>query len=83
MLTENLLNLKLFDECLAPNTLGDGTGCDNMTAIIVRLDRLLPTNENNSENSSASFPVKRPLADESSNEVQPEVEGKLFVSIGI
>ena len=22
--------------CLAPNTCGDGTGCDNMTAIIVR-----------------------------------------------
>ena len=27
---------QLFDNCLAPNTLGDGTGCDNMTAVIVR-----------------------------------------------
>ncbi|XP_075220248.1 putative protein phosphatase CG10417 [Lycorma delicatula] len=27
----------LFDHCLAPNTLGDGTGCDNMTCIIVQL----------------------------------------------
>ncbi|KAF0288333.1 putative protein phosphatase [Amphibalanus amphitrite] len=27
---------ELFDECLAPNTMGDGTGCDNMTCIIVR-----------------------------------------------
>ncbi|GAB6026646.1 hypothetical protein CHUAL_013052 [Chamberlinius hualienensis] len=27
---------ELFDVCLAPNTQGDGTGCDNMTAIIVR-----------------------------------------------
>ncbi|XP_055917685.1 probable protein phosphatase CG10417 [Eupeodes corollae] len=27
---------ELFDKCLAPNTLGDGTGCDNMTAVIVR-----------------------------------------------
>lgn len=26
----------MFDHCLAPNTLGDGTGCDNMTAIIVK-----------------------------------------------
>lgn len=26
----------MFDHCLAPNTLGDGTGCDNMTAILVR-----------------------------------------------
>jgi protein phosphatase 1G len=28
--------LKLFHNCLAPNTVGDGTGCDNMTAIIVK-----------------------------------------------
>lgn len=26
----------MFDHCLAPSTLGDGTGCDNMTAIIVQ-----------------------------------------------
>lgn len=27
---------QLFDHCLAPDTLGDGTGCDNMTAVIVQ-----------------------------------------------
>ncbi|XP_011873860.1 PREDICTED: probable protein phosphatase CG10417 [Vollenhovia emeryi] len=27
---------ELFDYCLAPDTLGDGTGCDNMTAVIVK-----------------------------------------------
>lgn len=27
---------ELFERCLAPNTMGDGTGCDNMTAVIVR-----------------------------------------------
>ena len=27
---------ELFDHCLAPHTMGDGTGCDNMTCIIVR-----------------------------------------------
>uniref|UniRef100_A0A182NK15 protein-serine/threonine phosphatase n=1 Tax=Anopheles dirus TaxID=7168 RepID=A0A182NK15_9DIPT len=27
---------ELFDHCLAPHTRGDGTGCDNMTAIIVQ-----------------------------------------------
>lgn len=27
---------QMFDHCLAPNTLCDGTGCDNMTAIIVQ-----------------------------------------------
>lgn len=26
----------MFDYCLAPHTKGDGTGCDNMTAIIVQ-----------------------------------------------
>lgn len=30
------LHAQLFEACLAPNTLGDGTGCDNMTAVIVR-----------------------------------------------
>lgn len=29
-------NFQLFHNCLAPNTMGDGTGCDNMTAIIVK-----------------------------------------------
>ncbi|EDW72083.1 uncharacterized protein Dwil_GK10630 [Drosophila willistoni] len=27
---------ELFDNCLAPDTMGDGTGCDNMTAVIVK-----------------------------------------------
>lgn len=27
---------QLFHNCLAPSTIGDGTGCDNMTAIIVK-----------------------------------------------
>lgn len=26
---------QLLDHCLAPDTSGDGTGCDNMTCIIV------------------------------------------------
>ncbi|CAB0036730.1 unnamed protein product [Trichogramma brassicae] len=30
---------ELFDHCLAPSTLGDGTGCDNMTAIIVQFKK--------------------------------------------
>jgi len=27
---------ELFEHCLAPDTMGDGTGCDNMTAVIVK-----------------------------------------------
>jgi protein phosphatase 1G len=34
---------ELFEHCLAPDTLGDGTGCDNMTAIIVRFKPSLAT----------------------------------------
>lgn len=30
------LIFQMFDHCLAPSTIGDGTGCDNMTAILVR-----------------------------------------------
>ena len=28
----------MFDHCLAPDTSGDGCGCDNMTGIIVQLN---------------------------------------------
>lgn len=28
---------ELFDHCLAPDTMGDGTGCDNMTAVIAKI----------------------------------------------
>ncbi|KAH8030100.1 hypothetical protein HPB51_006532 [Rhipicephalus microplus] len=31
-----LASNRLFDACLAPDTTGDGTGCDNMTCIIVK-----------------------------------------------
>ncbi|KAA3675841.1 protein phosphatase 1G [Paragonimus westermani] len=31
---------ELFEHCLAPNTDGDGTGCDNMTCIIVHFHNL-------------------------------------------
>ena len=30
-----ILLIQLLDSCLAPDTTGDGTGCDNMTVIIV------------------------------------------------
>lgn len=32
--------------CLAPNTSGDGTGCDNMTAIIVKFNFSSPSSTN-------------------------------------
>lgn len=39
--------LQLFDHCLAPDTLGDGTGCDNMTAVIVKFKSPATTVKNN------------------------------------
>jgi protein phosphatase 1G len=79
----NLTNLilQLFDECLSPNTLGDGTGCDNMTAIIVRLDRFLPEDKtSSSETILASHSVKRPLTEDNSTDVaQPESEGNYWL----
>jgi protein phosphatase 1G len=47
--------LQLFDHCLAPDTLGDGTGCDNMTAVIVQFrPELVNQNERNSTKRAAS-----------------------------
>merc|ERR1711937_934804 len=42
---------EMFDLCIAPDTSGDGSGCDNMTAMVVHL-------KNKSQNS------KRPRSDE-------------------
>jgi protein phosphatase 1G len=69
---------QLFDECLAPNTMGDGTGCDNMTAMIVRLDRFLPQfqefadsaamDETSVSTPGSAHPVKRPLNHDNSTD---------------
>ena len=55
---------QLFDHCLAPDTVGDGTGCDNMTAVLVKLrpafenkPDTLPTPQTSS--SSSQQPTKR------------------------
>lgn len=49
----------MFDHCLAPSTMGDGTGCDNMTAIIVRFKDGRAV-----EAARAPAPAKRAAADE-------------------
>lgn len=57
---------ELFMHCLAPNTSGDGTGCDNMTAIIVRFNfNRTSTDQESSAMKSASttsINPKRPLS---------------------
>ena len=44
----------MFELCLAPDTSGDGTGCDNMTCIIVTFNGF--HNNNQSAGSKRSAP---------------------------
>lgn len=46
----------MFDFCLAPDTSGDGTGCDNMTCVIVCFDGLSTSVV---ERTAASGAIKR------------------------
>lgn len=43
--TKSITFVQLFTNCLASNTMGDGTGCDNMTAVIVQFKKLPPNVE--------------------------------------
>jgi protein phosphatase 1G len=51
----NIPLFQLFDHCLSPDTLGDGTGCDNMTAVIIQFKDGLKSKE-----VTPSSSVKRP-----------------------
>lgn len=53
----------MFETCLAPDTAGDGTGCDNMTCIIVRFNRL---SEDPSDDASKKRRVESAGADDCS-----------------
>lgn len=59
---------KLFDACLAPDTSGDGTGCDNMTCIIVRFHH----DDKDGAAANGNKGVKRPI---SSVEDEPQEGG--------
>ncbi|XP_050427996.1 probable protein phosphatase 2C 6 [Adelges cooleyi] len=61
---------ELFDECLAPNTFGDGTGCDNMTCIIVKLKQNQKRSRSDDEEESAEdvAECKRPKLDSTESE---------------
>ncbi|XP_059149424.1 probable protein phosphatase CG10417 isoform X2 [Physella acuta] len=57
----SLICEELFDHCLAPNTYGDGTGCDNMTCIIIVLDTY--TNTNSISSTEAASDKKETISD--------------------
>ncbi|CAH1646006.1 unnamed protein product [Spodoptera littoralis] len=62
---------EMFDHCLAPSTMGDGTGCDNMTAIIVRFkDGVI--SDVAQHTSQAEGPKKRAAEEEHNEEEQQE-----------
>ena len=42
----------MFNEILAPNLSGDGTGCDNMTAILVNFSSNKSSSSKNSNEAS-------------------------------
>ncbi len=63
----------MFEFCLAPDTTGDGTGCDNMTAIIVKFNKLgaletgsakRPASESSESKESEQSQSKKPKSDE-------------------
>ncbi|XP_064605130.1 probable protein phosphatase CG10417 [Liolophura sinensis] len=65
--TPSLICEEIFDHCLAPNTMGDGTGCDNMTCIIVLLDEAFRA----AGPAVAGQPEPQPSGIESESENQP------------
>jgi len=57
---------ELFVNCLAPNTAGDGTGCDNMTAVIVQFKKNIQPMDDQVPNNRkrAASPLAVPSDDE-------------------
>jgi len=51
----------MFDFCLAPDTNGDGTGCDNMTCVVIVFNNLQSgsasrtTNKRKAETNDADY----------------------------
>ena len=62
---QNCTVFQLFDHCLAPDTMGDGTGCDNMTAVIAKLKSGAFTTKSvtSTQSEANSEAVKRPNED--------------------
>ncbi|CAH1721614.1 unnamed protein product [Aphis gossypii] len=56
---------ELFEQCLAPNTLSDGTGCDNMTCIIVKLKQKQKRSRSDEEDNSEGGEYKKQKSEDS------------------
>ncbi|XP_003739466.1 probable protein phosphatase 2C 60 [Galendromus occidentalis] len=60
---------QLFRRCIAPDTSGDGTGCDNMTCIIVRLSEESCGSKRQSDGNSEEQKQKKSRSEDASTEV--------------
>lgn len=74
----SLICEEMFDHCLAPNTMGDGTGCDNMTCIIVlfhyKSRSSTPVNFDCSEADSSTVDESQPDKETKSSSTQNQQE---------
>lgn len=66
------LLFQLFTNCLAPNTSGDGTGCDNMTAVIVQFKQIVQQTDDQVPNSRKR--VASPVSVSSENDVHKRLK---------
>ncbi|KAF7232729.1 hypothetical protein EG68_08709 [Paragonimus skrjabini miyazakii] len=69
---------ELFEHCLAPNTDGDGTGCDNMTCIIVHfhnLDSLVKRSSAGEITNSHMLVDSRKRTASTEAEIRPDANG--------
>uniref|UniRef100_A0A8D8ZHD1 Protein mahjong n=1 Tax=Cacopsylla melanoneura TaxID=428564 RepID=A0A8D8ZHD1_9HEMI len=63
---------ELFDKCLAPDSLGDGTGCDNMTCVLVRLHGNRGPVESHAHSSSSAQAATKRTREEEEEEAEPK-----------
>lgn len=72
----------MFDHCLAPNTMGDGTGCDNMTTIIIKFKNgaIADVGSASTEGSKKRVAEEEPSQDEKQESKRQKVDDPLSSS---
>ncbi|RWS03138.1 putative protein phosphatase-like protein [Dinothrombium tinctorium] len=67
---------ELFHHCLSSNTMGDGTGCDNMTCVIVKFDGLSKRKRTENDNNEAEEAELRENLQSKRQKVENEIESE-------
>ncbi|KAJ7373844.1 Protein phosphatase 1G [Desmophyllum pertusum] len=70
----NLENIceELLDSCLAPDTSGDGSGCDNMTSIIVVFNAESDTADHNNKKRKLQQDAETPDGDVADKKIKTD-----------